>query len=109
MLRHACVWLVVGAVVALVGVDATAQNQPEGQLTIAFDTSIAPTYLDPAETHRLRFVLHALWPDFLTFYATPATGAASCCNNAPYLPGRADGGAHCAPLHLRCALTFWNI
>jgi peptide/nickel transport system substrate-binding protein len=167
MLRHACVWLVVGAVVALVGVDAAAQNQPEGQLTIAFDTSIAPTYLDPAETtgiaapfvflyalhdallkplpgnlltpclaeswtesadglvyefklregltfhngdpftaedvkfsflrykgtsakqlhdkvkavevldaHRLRFVLHALWPDFLTFYATPATGAA---------------------------------
>src|SRR5207237_2897919 len=28
------------------------------------------------EAHRLRFVLHALWPDFLTFYATPATGAA---------------------------------
>src|SRR5713226_1147173 len=161
------VWLAVGAVVALVGVDAAAQNQPEGQLTIAFDTSIAPTYLDPAETtgiaapfvflyalhdallkplpgnllapclaeswtesadglvyefklrqgltfhngdpftaedvkfsflrykgtsakllhdkvkavevleaHHLRFVLHALWPDFLTFYATPATGAA---------------------------------
>src|SRR5262249_46063918 len=167
MLRHAWVWLVVGAVGVLVGVAATAQNQPEGQLTIAFDTSIAPTYLDPAETtgiaapfvflyalhdallkplprnllapclaeswtesadglvyeftlrqgltfhngdpftaedvkfsflrykgtsakllhdkvkavevidtHRLRFVLHALWPDFLTFYATPATGAA---------------------------------
>ena len=167
MLRHACVWLVVGAVVALVGVEAIAASQPEGQLTIAFDTSIAPTYLDPAETtgiaapfvflyalhdallkplpgnlltpclaeswtesadglvyefklregltfhngdpftaedvkfsflrykgtsakllhdkvkavevieaHRLRFVLHALWPDFLTFYATPATGAA---------------------------------
>src|SRR5712691_4059226 len=44
------VWLAVGAVVALVGVDAAAQNQSEGQLTIAFDTSIAPTYLDPAET-----------------------------------------------------------
>ena len=43
------VWLVMAAVV-LVGVEATAQNQPEGQLTIAFDTSIAPTYLDPAET-----------------------------------------------------------
>src|SRR5216683_1144527 len=28
------------------------------------------------EAHRLRFVLHALWPDFLMFYATPATGAA---------------------------------
>src|SRR5439155_485523 len=29
--------------------------------------------LDPT---RVRFVLHAPWPDFLTFYATPATGAA---------------------------------
>jgi peptide/nickel transport system substrate-binding protein len=28
--------------------------------------------LDP---HRIRFVLHAPWPDFMTFYATPATGA----------------------------------
>jgi len=27
-----------------------AQGQPEGQLTIAFDASIAPTFLDPAET-----------------------------------------------------------
>jgi peptide/nickel transport system substrate-binding protein len=25
--------------------------------------------------HRIRFVLHTPWPDFLTFYATPATGA----------------------------------
>jgi peptide/nickel transport system substrate-binding protein len=25
--------------------------------------------------HHIRFVLHAPWPDFLTFYATPATGA----------------------------------
>ena len=50
MLRHAWVWLVVGAVVALAGVEATAERQPAGQLTIAFDTTIAPTYLDPAET-----------------------------------------------------------
>jgi peptide/nickel transport system substrate-binding protein len=28
--------------------------------------------LDP---HHIRFVLHAPWPDCLTFYATPATGA----------------------------------
>ena len=146
--------------------EAVAQP-PEGQLTIAFDTSIAPTFLDPAETpgiatpfvflyamhdalikplpgnnmapclaeswkespdglvyefklreglkfhngdpftaddvkfsfhryrgasakllhdrvksvdvvdrHRIRFVLHTPWPDFLVFYATPATGAA---------------------------------
>jgi peptide/nickel transport system substrate-binding protein len=25
--------------------------------------------------HHIRFVLHAPWPDFLTFYATPATAA----------------------------------
>jgi peptide/nickel transport system substrate-binding protein len=167
MLRHAFVWLVVGLVATLAGVDATAASKPEGQLTIAFDTSIAPTYLDPAETpgtatpftflyalhdalikplpgndmapclaeswresddglsyefklrqgltfhngdpftaedvkfsflrykgtsakllhervkavevldpHRVRFVLHNPWPDFLAFYATLATGAA---------------------------------
>src|SRR5678816_760730 len=146
---------------------AAAQAQPEGQLTVAFDASIAPTFLDPAETpgigtpfvflyalhdalikplpgndmapclaeawsesadgltfdfklreglkfhngdpftaddvkfsferyrgtsakllhdrvksvdiidlHRVRFTLHKPWPDFLVFYATPATGAA---------------------------------
>jgi peptide/nickel transport system substrate-binding protein len=167
MRRHAWVWLIVGALAALLTVVDTAASQPEGQLTIAFDTTIAPTYLDPAETtgiaapfvflyalhdalikplpgnpvapclaeswtespdglvyefklregltfhngapfsaedvkfsflrykgtsakllhervtrvevidaHRLRFVLQAPWPDFLTFYATPATGAA---------------------------------
>jgi peptide/nickel transport system substrate-binding protein len=144
-----------------------AQGQPDGQLTVAFDASIASSFLDPAETpgigtpfvflyalhdalikplpghdmapclaeswrespdglvyefklregltfhngdaftaedvkfsfqryrgvaakllhervkaveivdpHRIRFVLHAPWPDFLVFYATPATGAA---------------------------------
>jgi peptide/nickel transport system substrate-binding protein len=147
-------------------VRTAASNQPEGQLVIAFDTTIAPVYLDPAETsgiatpfvflyalhdalfkplpgndmapclaeswtespdglvyefklreglifhngapftaedvkfsflrykgnsakllhekvkvvevvetHRLRFVLQEPWPDFLTFYATTATGA----------------------------------
>src|ERR671914_2682954 len=167
MFRHLSLGLIMGMVAALTGVAATARSAPEGQLTIAFDTSIAPTYLDPAETtgiatpfvflyalhdalikplpradmgpslaeswtesedgltyefklreglsfhngdpftaedvafsftrykgtsarllhervkavevldpHRLRFVLHAPWPDFLTFYATPATGAA---------------------------------
>jgi peptide/nickel transport system substrate-binding protein len=167
MLRYGFVWLMVGMLVTILGVDVTAQSQPDGQLIIAFDTSIAPTYLDPAETtgiatpftflyalhdalikplpgndmapclaeswtespdglvyefklrqgltfhngdpftaedvkysflrykgtsakmlhervkavevidpQRVRFVLHAPWPDFLTFYATPATGAA---------------------------------
>ena len=146
---------------------AAAQDAPAGQITIAFDASIAPTFLDPAETpgigtpfvflyamhdallkpmpgndmapcvaeswkespdglayefklrenlrfhngdpvtaedvkfsferyrgasakmlhervksvdvldrHRVRFVLHVPWPDFMVFYATPATGAA---------------------------------
>ena len=149
------------------GGQAAGQNRPEGELTIAFDASIAPTFLDPAETsglstpfvflyalhdalikplpgnnmapclaeswkespdglvyefklreglrfhngdpftaedvkfsfaryrgvsakilhervkaveivdpHRVRFVLNDPWPDFLVFYATPATGAA---------------------------------
>jgi peptide/nickel transport system substrate-binding protein len=146
---------------------ARAQGPPDGQLTIAFDASIAPAFLDPAETaglgtpftflyalhdalikplpgndmapclaeawsesadgltydfklreglkfhngdpftaddvkfsferyrgtsakllhdrvksvdiidpYRVRFTLHKPWPDFLVFYATPATGAA---------------------------------
>jgi len=149
------------------GGEAASQGRPEGELTIAFDASIAPTFLDPAETsglstpfvflyalhdalfkplpgnnmapclaeswkespdglvyefklreglrfhngdpftaedvkfsfdryrgvsakilhervkaveivdpHRVRFVLNGPWPDFLVFYATPATGAA---------------------------------
>src|SRR5256885_4308961 len=149
------------------GGEAAGQHRPEGELTIAFDASIAPTFLDPAETsglstpsvflyalpdaltkplpgnnmapclaeswkespdglvyefklreglrfhngdpftaedvkfsfhryrgvsakvlhervksvdvvdaHRVRFVLHKAWPDFVVFYATPATGAA---------------------------------
>src|SRR6266487_3035007 len=50
MLRYGFVWLMVGMLVTILGVDVTAQSQPDGQLIIAFDTSIAPTYLDPAET-----------------------------------------------------------
>src|SRR5919197_2884483 len=167
MLRYAFIWLITGMLVTVLGLDVTAQSKPKGQLIIAFDTSIAPTYLDPAETtgiatpftflyalhdalvkplpgndmapclaeswtespdglvyefklrqgvtfhngdpfsaedvqfsflrykgtsakllheqvkavevldaHRVRFVLQTPWPDFLTFYATPATGAA---------------------------------
>src|SRR2546428_12118662 len=30
--------------------DVAAQSSPDGQLTIAFDASIAPSFLDPAET-----------------------------------------------------------
>jgi peptide/nickel transport system substrate-binding protein len=32
--------------------------------------------VDVVDPHRLRFVLNGPWPDFLVFYATPATGAA---------------------------------
>src|ERR671924_683031 len=134
MLQHVLVWVLVSVMAMLAGGKAAAQSKPEGQLTIVFDTTIAPTYFDPAETsgiatpfvflyalhdalikplpgndmapclaeswkesadglvyefklreglrfhngdpHRVRFVLHAPWPDFLAFYATPATGAA---------------------------------
>jgi peptide/nickel transport system substrate-binding protein len=153
--------------IALLSGELYAQGQPDGQLTIAFDASIATSFLDPADTpglgtpfvflyalhdalvkplpgndmapclaeswrespdgltydfklreglrfhngdpftaedvkfsfqryrgasakllhdrvkavdvvdpYRVRFVLHTPWPDFLVFYATPATGAA---------------------------------
>jgi len=154
------------SVLAMSRLEAGAEGQPDGQLTIAFDAAIAPSFLDPAETtglatpfvflyalhdalakplpgnnmapclaeswkespdglvyefklreglkfhngdpftaedvkfsferyrgvsakvlhervkaveivdpHRVRFVLNGPWPDFLVFYATPATGA----------------------------------
>ena len=37
---------------------AHAQSQPDGQLTIAFDASIAPAFLDPAETQGLGISAH---------------------------------------------------
>ena len=40
--------------------------------------------MEIVDPHRIRFVLHTPWPDFLTFYATPATAAAARC-----LPGDA--------------------
>src|SRR5712692_5996397 len=162
-------WTVFVSVVliAVLSAEVHAQGQPDGQLTIAFDATIATSFLDPAETvglgtpfvflyalhdalikplpghdmapclaeswrespdglaydfklreglkfhngdpftaedvkfsferyrgasakllhdrvqaveiidqHRVRFVLNKPWPDFLAFYATPATGAA---------------------------------
>ena len=35
---------------AMVAVEVDAQGQPDGQLTIAFDASIATSFLDPADT-----------------------------------------------------------
>jgi hypothetical protein len=49
-LRHRVAWTIVVAVVALAGMEAAAPSEPEGHLTIAFDTSIALTSLDLAET-----------------------------------------------------------
>jgi len=40
-------------ILATWGGDAAGQHRPEGELTIAFDASIAPTFLDPAETSGL--------------------------------------------------------
>src|SRR5712691_6057408 len=165
--RTAWTFVVSLVLVAFLSAGVHAQGQPDGQLTIAFDATIATAFLDPAETvglgtpfvflyalhdalikplpghdmapclaeswrespdgltyefklreglrfhngdpftaedvkfsfqryrgasakllhdrvksvdvldpHRVRFVLHKPWPDFLVFYATPATGAA---------------------------------
>lgn len=54
MLRHIRVWAIMGIALALISVHAAAQSKPEGQLIIAFDTSIAATYFDPAETAGLQ-------------------------------------------------------
>ncbi len=174
--------LVALSLLALAGAEVGAQGQPDGQLTIAFDVSIAPSFLDPAETpgigtpfvflyamhdalikplpgndmapclaeswkesadglvyefklreglrfhngdpftaedvkfsfhryrgaaakllhdrvkaveiidpHRVRFVLHGPWPDFLIFYATPATGAAWVVPKKLHRKGRRGG------------------
>jgi len=46
MLSSAFFWIVL----VVSSGQAGAQGQPDGQLTIAFDVSIAPTFLEPAET-----------------------------------------------------------
>src|SRR2546422_8740005 len=38
------------SMLAMLGTEVGAQSQSDGQLTIAFDASIAPAFLDPAET-----------------------------------------------------------
>src|SRR5262245_52052740 len=45
--------LVCFSLVAMLATPAGAQAQPDGQLTVAFDASIAPSFLDPAETSGL--------------------------------------------------------
>src|SRR5438309_2852310 len=46
----ASIALVSIALLGLASEEPAAQGQPDGQLTIAFDASIAPSFLDPAET-----------------------------------------------------------
>src|SRR5439155_26494228 len=46
----ASIVLVAVVVVGLSAGRPAAQGPPDGQLTVAFDASIAPTFLDPAET-----------------------------------------------------------
>ena len=48
-MRAVC-FVVIFGVVALAAGQSRAQSQPAGQLTIAFDTTIASSFLDPAET-----------------------------------------------------------
>jgi hypothetical protein len=50
MLYYRLVWLIVGIVVIAGSAHTAVQSQPKGQRVIAFDTTIAPAYLDPAET-----------------------------------------------------------
>jgi peptide/nickel transport system substrate-binding protein len=35
---------------AVLSTQVAAQSQPDGQLTVAFDVSLAPSFLEPAET-----------------------------------------------------------
>ena len=50
MRRSVSMWFLVGMVVTCLAGEATAQRQPERQLIIAFDATIAPTFLDPSES-----------------------------------------------------------
>ena len=66
MLQYVLIRLIV-AMVTLAGGHAAAQSAPEGQLVIAFDTSIAATYFDPAEAPAIQtpFVFHYALHDAL--------------------------------------------
>jgi hypothetical protein len=47
MLRHLDIGLIIGVVITPTSMEAAARSAPEGQLTIAFDTSVAPMSFDP--------------------------------------------------------------
>ena len=63
MLRRVLVGLMMGMVVAVVGVHAAGSRPPEGQLTLGLSFTIAPAYLDPSEATQViasAFFLYAL-------------------------------------------------
>jgi peptide/nickel transport system substrate-binding protein len=63
MLRRVLVGLMMGMVVALVGVRAAGSRPPEGQLTLGLSFTIAPAYSDPSEATQViasAFFLYAL-------------------------------------------------
>src|SRR5260370_35108855 len=72
------------------GGEAAGQGRPEGELTIAFDASIAPTFLDPAETSGLStpFVFLYALHDAL-FKPLPGTNMTP--GLAKYWKGQPDG------------------
>jgi peptide/nickel transport system substrate-binding protein len=105
MLRSILVWCIVSLAVMLGGVHTTGQSQPEGQVVIAFDTTIAPAYLDPAETPGIAtpFVfLYALHDALVK--PLPGNGMAPCL--AESWTESPDGLIH--EFKLREGLTFHN-
>jgi peptide/nickel transport system substrate-binding protein len=60
MRRSVSMYFMVGIVVTYLAGDATAQHPPEGQLIIAFTSSIAPAFFDPSEPGTTLTFLYAL-------------------------------------------------
>ena len=80
MLQRLRRWSIMAALLLLTAAMARAQNVPGGQqLTIAFDTTIAPSYLDPAEVAGLAtpFVFLYALHDAL-FKPLPGNNMAPC-------------------------------
>ena len=90
---------------SLMGTVAQAQNVPDGQLTIAFDATIAPSYLDPAEVAGLATpftFLYALHDAMIK--PLPGNNMAPCL--AESWTESADGLVY--EFKLREGLTFHN-
>lgn len=104
MLYYRLVWLIVGIVVIASSAHAAVQSL-EGQLVIAFDTTIAPAYLDPAETSRIAtpFVFLYALHDAL-FKPLPGNDMAPCL--AESWTESPDGLVY--EFKLREGLTFHN-